>query len=335
MMVILVIDYTEKNESYIKHNLAFDEIFNDYILNFIPYMANMLSPITIFISAVFVAAKMAAHTETVAIISSGVSFRRLLVPYIIGSGFIGLIVFALTAWVIPEANKVRNAFENAYVRGTYYFDGRNVHFKISPNTYVYLESYNNTIHVGYKFSIEQIENKKLVKKVKADRLVWQSDKESWQLDRYTIRTISDSTETLVKGRVMDTTINLSPEDFETKHMLQEQLSIEELDDYIEELKIRGAENVEVYLIEKYERYAYPFAIIILTLIGVVVAAQKRRGGVGLQIALGFFLAFVYILFVILSRSIGKVGSIPPLVAAWLPNILFGTIGYILYLKNRQ
>ncbi|HEY8399854.1 MAG TPA: LptF/LptG family permease [Cytophagaceae bacterium] len=330
VLVICVIDFTEKNDDFIKNNVAVSAILGDYYLNFIPYLANMLSPITVFIATVFVTAKMASHTEVIAILSSGISFRRMMVPYIIGSTLIAIATFYLIGWVIPNANKVRVAFENQYVKNAFFFEGRNIHMKIAPTTYIYMESYNNQLQVGYQFTIETIEGTELKSKLKANKITWQQDKGKWLLDKYSVRTFDGMKEELIYGEHLDTTIALSPKDFESTYLLHETFTLPELDNYIRELKERGAENIEIYLTEKYERYTYPFAIIILTIIGVIVSARKTREGSGFQIAFGFLLAFIYIIFVIMSRSVAQVGSIGPLIAAWLPNIIFAGIGAIMY-----
>ena len=154
--IILVIDFTEKNDDFIQENVPIAEIIFDYYINLIPFYANMLSPITVFIATVFVTAKLASHTEIVAMLSSGISFRRLLVPYIVGATLIGALIFGLIGWVIPNANKKSVAFQVKYVKSPYTYDSRNIHIKIAPDAYVYMESYNNNAHIGYNFSLEQI-----------------------------------------------------------------------------------------------------------------------------------------------------------------------------------
>ncbi len=328
--VICVIDFTEKNDDFIKNNVPITEILFDYYLNLIPYYANMLSPITVFIATVFVTAKLASHTEIVAILSSGVSFRRFMVPYVIGSSIIAITIFGLIGWVIPNANKESVAFQVKYVKNPFTYDSRNIHMKIAPQTYVYLESYNNTAHMGYNFALEHIEGTKLTKKLTSNSVSWDAKKQKWHVDSYTLRTFDGEKETITKGGALDTTLNMLPKDFESTYKLEQTLTLNELNRYIDEKMDRGADDIETYLIEKYERFSYPFAIIILTIIGVIVSARKARGGVGFQIALGFFLAFIFIIFVITSRSLAQVGDIDPAIAAWIPTIIFTGIGFLLY-----
>jgi len=329
--VICVIDFTEKNDDFIQNNVGIHSILFDYYLNLIPFYANMLSPITVFIATVFVTAKLASHTEVIAILSSGVSFKRFLIPYILGAIIIGSTIFVLIGWIIPNANKTRVAFEVKYIKHPYTFDQRNIHFKLSPTSYAYLESYNNTANIGYRFTMETITENSLKRKLSAESITWNEEKKKWHLDRYIVRVINgDQEEILVHNTPVDTTLNLLPKDFASTYRLAETFTIPELNRYINERSMRGADDVEIYLIEKYERYSYPFAIIILTIIGVILSSRKARGGVGFQIALGFVLAFIFIIFVIMSRSMAQVGSVPPLLAAWIPSIVFSCIGIILY-----
>lgn len=328
--IICAIDYVEKNEDFLKHKLTFGFIFSNYYIYFIPYMANMISPLTVFIATVFVTARLASDTEIIAMLNSGMSFKRLLFPYFLSACIIASGIFALCAWVIPLSNKKRIDFENKYIKNQFFYDARNVHIKIGPSSYVYLESYNNTSKTGYQFSLENIVDNILVAKVKADLLTWNDTIQKWNLKNYTFRTFDGDKEIIKKGESLDTVIDLSPKDFESQYMIHETMTLPELNAHIDKLTLRGAENIELFLIEKYERYTYPFAIIILTIIGVIMSARKARGGAALQISLGFILAFVYILLVIMSRSVANAGSLSPLLGAWMPNILFAIVGGILY-----
>ena len=328
--IICAIDYVEKNEDFLKHKLTFGFIFSNYYIYFIPYMANMISPLTVFIATVFVTARLASDTEIIAMLNSGMSFKRLLFPYFLSACIIASGIFALCAWVIPLSNKKRIDFENKYIKNQFFYDARNVHIKIGPSSYVYLESYNNTSKTGYQFSLENIVDNKLVAKVKADLLTWNDTIQKWNLKNYTFRTFDGDKEIIKKGESLDTVIDLSPKDFESQYMIHETMTLPELNAHIDKLTLRGAENIELFLIEKYERYTYPFAIIILTIIGVIMSARKARGGAALQISLGFILAFVYILLVIMSRSVANAGSLSPLLGAWMPNILFAIVGGVLY-----
>jgi lipopolysaccharide export system permease protein len=332
MLVIIVIDITEKLDDFLQNNLSAWQVLSEYYFAFIPYMTNMLSPITIFIATVFVTANLAAKTEIVAILSSGVSYFRFLVPYIIGSIFIAILVFILSGWLIPKGNKQRIDFESAYIYSKKYFQGTNVHIKTSPTTYVFLDSYNSELQTGYNFTLETIEDKKLTSKLKAARIVWDDKKQKWHLEDYFVRTFNGDKENIYRAWKKDTSIHITPKDFEDVAMLYETFTIGELNDYIEVLSERGSENIQVYISEKYQRITYPFSIIILTIIGVMVSSKKTREGAGLPIAFGFLMAFVYIIFSITSRSMANSGVLSPFLAAWIPNIVFAVIGLVMYSK---
>lgn len=329
-LIVVVIDYTEKNDKFNGNNAPVEEIIFDYYLNFIPYMLNLVGPITAFITTILVTARMASHSEITAMLSGGISFKRMLVPFVIGAAIIGAVSFYISGWVIPEGNKIRVAFENKYTKREYFFDGRNIHLKIAPNTYAYLESYNNQSEQGYLFTLETIKDNRLLYKLSADKISWNAKDGKWHIFNYKVRTIADSTETIMLGEGIDTTLNLYPKDFDSQYGVESTLTLPALRDYIEELKDRGADNVFVYEIEQQMRYAYPFTIIMLTIIGVIVASRRSREGTGFKIALGFAMAFGYIIFFIMSRSIAQAGTISPTLAVWLPNLTFAVIGFIMY-----
>ena len=329
--VICVIDYTEKNDDFLRHNLSAGKIIFGYYVYLFPYFANLLSPITVFIAVVFVTAQLAARTEIVAIMASGVSFRRLLQPYALGAGFLGLITFGIVGWVLPNGSKHRVQFERDYVKSPYRFEGRNVHIKIGPRSYVSLESYDNTANVGFHFVLETIDGTVLHRRLSCDAISWDSTHHVWRMAPQLIRTFrGPRSETLLSLPARDTTLNLFPKDFASDYHLAETLTIPELNKLIKSKIERGANDTQLYLSEKYERYAYPFAIVILALIGVILSARKSRAGVGGQIALGFVLAFVFIFFVMFSRNLAQVGQLSPLLAAWIPSMIFSSIGVVLY-----
>ncbi|MHA8053962.1 LptF/LptG family permease [Aquirufa sp. Wall-65K1] len=330
VLIVMVIDYTEKIDDFIRKQAPLNEILFDYYLNFIPYWANYISPLMVFIATVFFTANLAAKTEIIAILSSGVSFTRLMRPYLIGSGIVAIGTFIMIGWIVPNANKIRVPFEHKYINNTYFFDKRDVHIKIAPEIYAYIESYDNSTNTGYRFSLERIADNEIKQKLMSDRISWDSVRKKWTIHDYRIRTLEAGKTGIVFGTKIDTTLNLFPKDFQNKHLLHETFTLPELEKHIQLVRSRGADGIEIFLIEKYLRFANPFSVIILTIIGFLVSARKSRGGVGFQIALGFSLAFVYILFFMMSKGIAEGGGMPPLLAVWLPNIIFSGIGVGLY-----
>jgi len=329
-LVICMIDIVEKNDDFIKTKPGLYNILFVYYANYFPYVANMLSPITVFIATVFMTSRLAARTEIIAMLGSGISFLRLLVPYLVGSGLIGLGTYFLIGFVIPNSNKKRIAFELKYTKNPFHFDGRNTHIKISPTSYFYIQSYNNETHEGNVCTLENIEKTILTKKLKANRIIWLDTVKKWRLEQVRVFDFTKHPNVLTQYERLDTVLPIKPKDFESQYMKYETLNNSELKSYLKELRSRGADNTATYEVEEYLRITYPFSVIILTLIGVILSARKSREGAGFQIALGFVLAFVYIIFYITSRTIAQAGSMDPLLACWLPNLVFAGIGIILY-----
>lgn len=329
LAIVVVIDITEKNDDFMKHELTLMQIL-PYYAAFIPFIANLITPITVFIATVFVTSKMAGHTEIIAMLAGGMSFKRFMLPYFIGASIVAVASFFLNSYVIPEANKTRIAFEVAYTRKPFYFNDRDIHIKVAPKTYAYMESYNNQRDVGYRFTLEKIEDQQLKEKLSARRIEWDSTSQKWTIKDWELRKIDGYKEKVTQGKELDTVISISPKDFESTYGLHETLPMDDLNDYITELKERGADNVKVYLIERYIRYMAPFSVLILTFIGVILSSKKTRGGTGFQIALGFVIAFIFIIFFILSRAIAENSTMNPILAVWLPNITFSIVGLFLY-----
>lgn len=327
--IIVMIDLTEKNDDFIEHNLTFKPIFK-YYLAFIPFVANLITPITVFIATVFVTARMAGHTEIVAMLSSGISFRRVMAPYLVGAALIAAVSFYFNGWVIPDSNKFRVAFEVEYIKSTFYYDQRNIHIKVAPDSYLYMEHYNNQANVGYKFSLETIKGNELVEKLTAKRLEWQEDSARWLIKDWQLRKFNGFEETVTFGEKIDTVLKITPKDFANTYRQNEAMTIDELNQHIKELENRGSVESEIYVIEKYIRYMTPFTVLILTFIGLTVSARKARGGAGFQIALGFLIAFIFIIAYIMARSIAQAGTMNPLLAVWLPNITFSIVAIVMY-----
>lgn len=329
--IILIITFSERNESFIKNDVP-PILIAKYFLSYAPYIANLLSPITVFIAAVFVTSKLAQHTEIIAILSGGVSYPRMLRPFMIGSVIIALVSFAFTGWIIPDANKFRVDFELKYFDKEFNYSGRNVHFKVSPTSYVYLRSYDSRRDIAYGFTLEEIKDKKMEFKFAAQELRWDTLRTAWVAKRWHLRKFDDLKETYQYQDIDDTvlTINMKPDDFGNMNLYEQTLTLPELDAYIAELKMKGADNIPIYEIEKLVRFMSPFAAIILTFIGVILSSRKTRGGVGFQIALGFLIAFIYILLFIAAKSNAETGSSNPIFAIWLPNMIFTLVGLLLY-----
>lgn len=338
LAVISVIDLTEKTDKYTKANLSYAQILG-YYADFLPWIASLVTPITVFIATVYVTARLAGRTEIIAILSSGVSFNRLLVPYFGCALLIAVVSFYLNGWIIPDSNKSRLAFEIEYLNKNSNPNLRNIHLQISPSTFVYIQSYNNITDKGYQFTLEKFENNRLLEKLTANRIEWDTTKLKWTLRDWKLKKVdglfesvkSDSLgERISSGMALDTTLVIHPKEFKNDYRKYDGLTITELDDYIKTLRSRGSAGIEAYEVEKYTRYASPFSIFILTFMGVIVSSKKSRGGTGFQIAVGFALSFIFILFFMMFRTFAEAGSMPPQISVWIPSLVFGVISIFMY-----
>jgi lipopolysaccharide export system permease protein len=194
LAVITVVDLTEKMDKFAKAQLKAGQIAG-YYLDFIPWIGSLITPITIFIATVYVCARMAGHTEVIAILSSGVSFRRFLVPFFIGASIVAAISFVLNGWIIPNSNKSRLAFELQYVKNKFYFEQRNIHLQVAPDVYLYMQSYNNNNQTGYNFTLEKFVDNKLVEKLTAKRIEWDSTKQKWRMRDWSVKKVDAVFET--------------------------------------------------------------------------------------------------------------------------------------------
>mgnify|MGYP000276615006 CR=1 FL=1 len=327
--IIMLLDLTEKNEDFIKHQLSYQEILA-YYRAFLPFMTNLVMPITVFITTVFVTSRLAQRTEVIAILSGGISFLRFLVPYFIGATLITLFSFVLTGWILADANKTRVAFETAYIDNPLRSSSDHLHIKLAPDTYLYVGRYRSYNGVGTEVTLETISHNQLLTKLSAKQMQWIEETGKWRFSDWMHRKIDGLAEHISQGSVLDTTLNLHPDDFVINPKLHETLTLPELSTHIQKLKDKGAANVHVFLTEKYVRYMSPFAAIILTFMGVVVSARKARGGVGLQIALGFVLALVYIALFLFAKGTAEVKGKQLLLTIWMPNLTFSMISCFLY-----
>ncbi len=327
--IAIVFDISEKIDDFLRTDAPIGAIMFDYYLNFIPYYIGLLSPLLIFIAAILFTARMANNTEIVAILSGGVSFRRLLYPYFVTSLFLAILSFFFNSYTIPNANKVRIQFENTYVNSKFVYKERNIHMQLDDSTYAYMESYNNQEGMGYRFSLEKFRGKELVYKLISDQIRWDSSKKNWQIQTYSIKRIDGMKESMERGDRKDTILAMIPDDFERKDNSIASLTTPELREYIAKERKRGASGVEAYDVEYYKRYAMPFATFILVLIAVSLCSRKVRGGVGAQLGIGIGSSFTYIMLMQFTTTFALKGGLHPVVSVWIPNVIYGIYGLYL------
>ncbi len=329
--IAVVFDLSEKIDDFMTKGAPLKMIIFDYYLNFIPYFAVLFSSLFTFIAVIFFTSKMAYNTEIIAILNSGMSFRRLLYPYFISAFILAAFSFGLSNYIIPKANMKRFVFEEVYVRNNpYSFDKQDIHKQLEPGVFIYMQSFSNPTATGYKFSMETFDGQKLKSKLMADYIKWDSTRNKWLINNYYIRNMDGLNESVKRGEKIDTTLNLKPDEFKRRDNFVEAMSIGELNSYIKTLAMQGTDNISLYKIEREKRLAFPFSTFILTLIGVTLSTRKVRGGIGVHIGTGLALSFTYILFMQFSQQFAISGMLSPLLAAWIPNIIFAFISLYLY-----
>ena len=330
ILIAVVFDVSEKLDDFLESNAPLNKIIFEYYLNFIPYFAVLFSPLFTFIAVIYFTSRMAYNTEIIAILSSGVSFRRLLIPYFISAFMLTIMAFMLNNFVIPHATAKRLRFEEVYYYNSpQVVSARNIHKQIQPGVFIYMENFNTLTNSGRKFSMERYENGRLVSKLMSDDIRWDSTLNKWRVSNYYIRDYNGDLQHITSGRTIDTTLNITPEEFKRRDNAIEAMNLGELNDFIKEQKLQGTQDITLSLIEKYKRFSFPFSAFILTLIGVSVSSKKVKGGIGMQLGIGLLISFSYIVFMQFSSQFAISGALHPIIAVWIPNILFIIIALFL------
>jgi lipopolysaccharide export system permease protein len=332
-VISCVIDLSEKMEDFLQRSAPLGEILN-YFKNFIPHISALLFPLFIFIATIFFTSKLAYKSEIIAMLASGISFQRFLRPYLIGATFLGALSLLANHWVVPEANKQRLAFEDKYIHSAAILSDRNVHLRLGKDLYVYVQSYDYTANVGYRFTAEKIEGQFLKEKIMAERASYDSVKNTWTLYSVVLRKNDGIKETLeYHPELKKVYPNFKPADLEEDDAIKEALNTRELDQYIAREKLRGRETLNFFYVEKHRRTAQPFAGFILTIIGVCIASRRVRGGSGLHLALGIVISAAYIMAMQLSTTFSTKAGLNPMLAVWIPNIIFSAVAFYLYRRQ--
>ena len=334
LAVIAMFDVTEKLDAFLSAPLK--ETIFDYFMSFLPYFANQLSPLFVFISVIFFTSKMAGNSEITAILASGVSFNRLLRPYMIGAAVVAAITFALSNYIIPPTNVHRIEYTNKYVKNKSVETGVNIQLMVSPGVVAYIGRFENSNKTGYRFSLDKFEGKTLVSRLTANSVVYDTTKNyQWHLHDYMIRDFDGMKEKIRRGSNLDSVIAIEPKDFLISSNDQELLTTPQLSDYIEKQKMRGVANIKKFEIEKEKRIASTAAAFILTLIGMSLSSRKVKGGMGVNIGIGLVLSFSYILFSTITSSFAISGLTSPFIAMEIPNVVYLAIGLWLYRRAKN
>ena len=331
--IAIVFDFNENLSKFTQYHAPWRAIIFDYYANFIPYYSNLFSPLFVFIAVIYFTSKLAGNSEIIAMMATGMSFRRLLRPYMFTCVLIALTTFYLNAYVIPHGTIIRQQFENRYRRNKVTTAAENVQIRLSKNTVVYIQHYDDRMKCGFGFSLDKFADKKLVSHMTASEIQYDTIADSkyhWKANNWKIRTLKGLRETITSGAVKDTMLLMEPADLIYSKGQQETFTSPELLQYISKQTSRGSANVKQYEVEYHKRIAMSFASFILTIIGASLSARKRKGGMGLYLGIGLGLSFAYIMLQTVSSTFAINADAPPMLAAWIPNIIFAVIAFFCY-----
>ncbi len=329
IVIVIIFDISEKIDDFIKNQAPLKEIVFSYYLTFVPYFTNMFSSLFTFIAVVFFTSKLASNTEIVAILSSGISFHRLLRPYLMAATFLALLSFYLANFLIPQTNRIRYNFEDKYIFSKRHNTARNIHVQNSPGTLLYVETFNNDESKGRSFTMEKVKDYQLIYKMKARDITYDSLTGEWEAHHYMIRKMDNDSVVFDYVYTLKLALNVEPSDFSSRIKRMDVMNYFELKDFIASEKIKGSKNIKFYEVERHKRVSFPFATLILTIIGASLSSRKARGGIGLHLAFGILISFSYIIFMQISTVFATYGTLSPLVAVWLPNFIFAILAYFL------
>jgi lipopolysaccharide export system permease protein len=332
LVIAVVFDFAEKVDNYMENEAPAKAIIFDYYFNFIPYFGILFTPLFVFISVIFFTSKMAINNEIIAILNCGMSFKRMMWPYLISATVIAVVAFGLTNFVIPRSNQKMFEFEGQYYRPSVRrITVEHIHRQVFKDVYIFMGSFNPVNMRGQNFTIEKFgEDGKLESKLSAPTVVFDTAINKWSAMNYTLREIKHDEVIISTGRQLDTMLTISPADFSRDPKIVNTMTYSELNNYIEVLQLQGSDELKLFLIEKYRRFANPFATFILTFIGVSLSSRKIRGGIGMSIGIGLMLTFSYILFLQFASQFSLKGNLDPLLAMWIPNIIYIFIAFVLY-----
>ena len=331
--IAIVFDINENLSKFTTLGAPLKAIVFDYYANFVPYFSNLFSPLFVFIAVIFFTSKLAGNSEIIAMLAAGVSFKRLMRPYLLSAALIALVNYYLGSYIIPHGTIVRQDFEAKYKNNKKITSASNVQLMVGPGVIAYIQQYDNNTKSGYGFSLDKFEKKKLVSHMTASTIRYDSiseDRFHWKAQNYKIRTLRGLREEIKSGAVIDTIIHMEPMDLVYSDGQQETLTSDELRQYISKQIERGSTNVVQYEVEYHKRIATSFASFILTVIGVSLSSRKRKGGMGVYLGIGLALSFSYILLQTISSTFAINADTPPIIAAWMPNVLYAFIAYFCY-----
>lgn len=331
--IAIVFDFNENLSKFTQYHAPWRAIIFDYYANFIPYYSNLFSPLFVFIAVIFFTSKLAGNSEIIAMLAAGVSIKRLMRPYMLSCVVIAGLTFYLNSFVIPHGTVIRQNFETLYRNSKKNTSAEDIQLFVAKNTTAYIQNYDDQYKRGYGFSLVKIKNKKIVSHLTAMEIQYDTIADSkyhWKLSNWKIRTLKGLKEHIQSGATKDTVLLMEPTDLVYSKGQQETFTSPELLDYISKQTSRGSGNVVQYEIEFHKRIAMSFSSFILTIIGLTLSSRKRKGGMGLSLGIGLALSFSYIMLQTVSATFAIQDNTPPMLAAWIPNIIFAIVAFFCY-----
>jgi lipopolysaccharide export system permease protein len=336
-VISVVVDVSEKTDDFVKSGLSAGEIFTHYYIGFIPHIIALLFPLFVFIAVIFFTSKMAGQTEIVAILASGTTYNRWLRPYWIGGALLGLLLWVSNQWIVPKANNIRGSFEAAFVdkHSTYnalLTTSTDIYFRIDSFTYAGIYGYDTANNRGSGFFSYKVAKGKVIHNLRAENIIWDTATKAWRLTEVIERKVLDNKEVVTYTTELKKKYPFKPVDIKKDKYTKDKLTTLQLINQIKLEELRGSEGLNELKIERYRRDATPITVLLLTLIGAIIAGRKLRGGSGSHLAVGFVIAALFIITDRFSTIFSTKGNLPPLLAAWIPNLIFIWVVYYLYKK---
>jgi len=336
-VIAVAIDASEKTDDFVKSGLTTYQILINYYIGFVPFIISMIFPLMVFIAVIFFTSKLAGRTEIVAIIAGGVPYNRFLRPYFIGSLMLGVVFWLASQYTIPKANVIRGNFQSRYIdNNNSYFTGmgknNNFYLQADPVTFFGLRYYDTSAKSGSNFFLQKLSGNKVVYNLRAEVIRWDTATNNWRLENAIERKITGLKEDIKQIPSMNINLNMKPEELRRDRYLKDKLTTPQLKHFIHQEELRGREGLNEYRVERYKRDATPVSVVILTMIGVIIASRKTRGGLGLHLAMGFIIGTLFFGMNTFSAVFSTNADLNPIVAAWLPNVTFSLVGIWLYIR---
>jgi lipopolysaccharide export system permease protein len=338
-IIAVVIDTSEKADDFVRSGLTGWQLVTNYYIGFIPFIMSMIFPLMVFIAIIYFSSKMAGKSEFIAILAGGVRYNRMLRPYLIGAIFLSVIFWLASQYWVPRANEIRTNFQTVYVDRNSSYNGdptkntNNFYLRVDPNTFVGFRYYDTANKTASSFFLQKLHGNTVYYTARADNMRWDPRKKDWKLTGVVERTITGEQETLKKLDTLHINLNVQPKELRRDDYLKDQLTTPELHQFIHMEEVRGSEGLNTFKVELYHRDATPFSVIIMSMIGAVIATRKIRGGSGLHLAVGIVMAAIFVVMDKFAVTFSTKGELPPLLAAWLPNIIFTGVAWVFYVRT--